>query len=56
MNSLDFCKESLLRISESYMEASSQHDREWEEEKVRETWAQNVKNADSIADLMLLIT
>ena len=56
MITLDFCKESLLRINESYMEASSQHDREWEEEKVREAWVQNVKNAASIADLMLLIT
>jgi hypothetical protein len=38
------------------MAASSQHDREWDEEKVRIQWAQNVKSAACISDLGQLIT
>ena len=45
----------MVKIAESYMSASAQHDREWEEEKVRDTWAQSVKNAGSIEALRPLI-
>lgn len=42
---LEACKEYLLTISDSYMRASSDHDREWEDEKVREVWAEQVNAA-----------
>lgn len=32
------------------------HDREWEEEKVRETWAEGIKKATQISELMPLIS
>ena len=37
------------------MDASREHDREREEEKVRQTWEKNVKDADTISALMPLI-
>ena len=37
------------------MAASSQHDREWEEVSVRETWAQNIRSASSASELIPLI-
>jgi len=52
---LHACKERLLDIASTYMKASHEHDREWEEEKVRESWAQSVRSAGSITALMPLI-
>lgn len=43
--SLDTCKERLLTIAETYMKASIEHDREWDEESNRQGWAQKVKDA-----------
>jgi len=37
------------------MDASREHDREWEEEKVRETWEKSVREAESVSALMPLI-
>ena len=37
------------------MRASSEHDREWEEEKVRDEWAKKVHKAADVAEFMPLI-
>ncbi len=50
------CKTHLIEVEQAYMDASREHDREWEEEKVRQTWEKNVKETDSISALMPLIT
>lgn len=52
---MEACKEHLISISDKYMEASSEHDREWEDEKVRETWKEQVVGALSISELVPLI-
>ena len=49
------CKEHLIEVQNSYMDASREHDREWEEEKVRETWEKSVREAESISASMPLI-
>ena len=32
------------------------HDREWEEEKVREAWTESIRKATSISELMPLVS
>jgi len=49
------CKLHLIEISDKYMRASCLHDREWEDEKVRETWEEAVRNVDKTVDLIPLI-
>lgn len=44
-----------MKISASYMEASAPHDREWEEDKVREAWASNIRKTNSVSDLISLV-
>ena len=53
---LEYCKQNLIEISDGYMSASAQHDREWEEEKVRESWAKSIREATSPSQLISLIT
>lgn len=31
------------------MAASRQHDREWDEEKIRETWVKSIRDATSVS-------
>ena len=52
---LTTCKENLLGIADEYMKASVEHDREWEDEKVRHEWSANVRKAASIKALAPLV-
>ena len=38
------------------MKASQQHDREWDEEKARQTWTKKVRDAQDITSLIPLIS
>ena len=47
--------EDLLQINDLYTEASDQHDREWEEKTVRETWTKNVKALTHCSSIIPLL-
>lgn len=53
---LESCKERLIMIADAYMEASSQHNQEWEEEKVRQEWAISVRATTSSQTMVPFIT
>ena len=47
--------EDLVQINELYSEASGQHDREWEEKTVRDTWTKNVKALTLCSNIIPLL-
>ena len=49
------CKDHLISISESFMEASKDLDREWDDKKVRHEWAQNVRAISCVSEFIPLI-
>ena len=54
--SLSICKTKIIDISDSYMKASAQHDREWEEDKVRDKWANSIESSPNITEILPLLT